>query len=77
MQSVNLPSELLELALQHGIDLDGLSTELTDEELEAVVGGKQRIADRRAEMWASVMHAAALNSLSKPWTLNLRFDSTP
>jgi hypothetical protein len=40
MSTDNLPNELLELAREHGIDLTALSTELTDCDLEAIVGGK-------------------------------------
>ena len=36
----DIPAELVELAQFHGIDLDTLPTELSDEDLEAVIGGK-------------------------------------
>jgi hypothetical protein len=40
MRREDMPAELLELAKQHGIDIENLPAELSDEELEAVVGGK-------------------------------------
>jgi bacteriocin-like protein len=40
MRPEELSPELIELARQAGIDVKELSKELTDAELEAVVGGK-------------------------------------
>lgn len=40
MRREEVPAELVELAQLHGIDIDTLPTELTDEHLEGVVGGK-------------------------------------
>jgi bacteriocin-like protein len=40
MRPEDLSPELLELAREAGIDVKELSKELTDAELEAVVGGK-------------------------------------
>ena len=43
MRREDVPNELLVLARQHGIDVNALPKELTDHDLEAVVGGKQGI----------------------------------
>lgn len=40
MSGDQIPAELLALARQHGIDLDKGHFELSDAELEAVLGGK-------------------------------------
>lgn len=40
MTKQELPQEWLDLAKNHGFDLDQLPDELTDEQLEAVVAGK-------------------------------------
>ncbi len=40
-----IPAKLLELARQHGIDLDKGVLELNDADLEAVLGGKAPVGD--------------------------------
>jgi hypothetical protein len=40
MRREDVPAELVELAGLHGIDLEPLPAELSDEHLEGVVGGK-------------------------------------
>ncbi len=40
MRREDIPTELLELAREHGIDVSQIPDELTDEQLEAVVAGK-------------------------------------
>jgi hypothetical protein len=57
MRREDLPNELLELLHQSGIDVDTLPAELTDQELEAVVGGKQRIGNRMGEAMLGGMRA--------------------
>jgi hypothetical protein len=66
MRREDLPNELLELLHQSGIDVDTLPAELTDQELEAVVGGKQRMANRMATVMAPVVYeASGLGLLSR------------
>jgi hypothetical protein len=42
MRHEQVPAEVVELARQHGIDVQRLASELTDADLEAVVGGGQK-----------------------------------
>jgi bacteriocin-like protein len=47
MRLEDITPEMIELAKQAGIDISKLSKELTDAELEAVVGGKETFVRRR------------------------------
>ncbi len=51
MRIDQLPPEVVELAKLHGIDLEQLPEELTDENLEAVVGGKVYVVPRGPGFW--------------------------
>lgn len=48
MLRAQIPAKLLQSALQHGIDLDKGVLELSDADLEAVIGGKQTTGSNAA-----------------------------